>query len=128
MPYRQRIGSFAVSCYGVVLGIGRVDHVPDAQLYVDTDVEPLVVSEISTAGLSWSFAKDVRGEPCSMCALCIPCCGMRGAGGQRTLYLSCVRKLFGDTDGMLQPNAIQNMAQDRSEWRKYVIACCAAER
>ena len=52
----------------------------------------------------------------------------RRPGRQKTLHLSYIQKLLGDTDNMLQPNAIWTLAQNRGEWRKYVIACCEAER
>ena len=48
-------------------------------------------------------------------------------GRPRTLYLKYVQDLLGDSDGMLQPNNISSLAQDRSGWRNLVVACSAAE-
>ncbi len=42
-------------------------------------------------------------------------------------HLKYVQHLLGDSDGMLQPNKISSLAQDRSGWRNLVVACSAAE-
>ena len=38
-----------------------------------------------------------------------------------------IQKLLGDTDSDLKPEAIASLAQDRSKWRQFVVACSAAE-
>ncbi len=53
--------------------------------------------------------------------------GKRKPGRPRTLYLKYVQDLLGDSEGMLQPNNISSLAQDRSGWRNLVVACSAAE-
>ena len=42
-------------------------------------------------------------------------------------YTAYVQKLLGDTDNDLNPDAIASLAQDRSDWRQFVVACSAAE-
>ena len=124
-----KINSFATSCYRIMLNIKRIDHIPNAQLYVDTNTEPLI-NRVRSRQLTFlgHLLRMPEEEPCSTYAFYIPHHGKRRVGRQRTSYLSYIQKLLGDADGMLQPNAIQNLAQNRSVWRKFVIACCAAER
>jgi hypothetical protein len=38
------------------------------------------------------------------------------------LYLQHVQHLLGDIKGILQPNNIASLTQDRSDWRKLVAA------
>ena len=45
-------------------------------------------------------------------------------GGRRQVMH---HKLLGDTDSDFKPEAIASLAQDRSEWRKCVVVCSAAE-
>ena len=125
----SKINSFATSCYRIMLNIKRIDHVPNAQLYVDTNTEPLIkrvrLRQLTFLGHILRMPED---EPCMMYALYTPTHGRRRAGRQKTSYLSYVQKLLGDTDDMMQPQHIKNLALNRNQWRKYVIACCAAER
>ena len=125
----SKINSFATSCYRIMLNIKRIDHIPNAQLYVDTNTEPLI-NRVRLRQLTFlgHLLRTPEQEPCMTYALYTPTHGKRRAGRQRTSYLSYIQKLLGDTDGMLQPNAIRNLAQNRSEWRKFVIACCATSQ
>ena len=97
--------------------------------YVDTNTEPLIkrvrLRQLTFLGHILRMPED---EPCMMYALYTPTHGRRRAGRQKTSYLSYVQKLLGDTDDMMQPQHIKNLDLNRNEWRKYVIACCAAER
>ena len=56
-----------------------------------------------------------------------PSHGRRRPGRQATSYASYIQKLLGDTDSDLKPEAIASLAQYRSEWRSFVVACSAAE-
>ena len=66
-------------------------------------------------------------EPCRRYALYVPTHGRR-PGQQRTSYISYIQKLLGDTENDLHPDAIALLASDRRSWRKFVVACSAAER
>ena len=66
-------------------------------------------------------------EPCRRYALYIPTHGRRRPGRQRTSYLTYLQKLFGDAENDLNQDAIASLAADRYAWRKFVVACSAAE-
>ena len=42
-------------------------------------------------------------------------------------HLPCLFDVNMGTDSDLNPEAIASLAQDRSEWRQFVVACSAAE-
>ena len=67
-------------------------------------------------------------EPAKEYALCVPCHSKRKPGQQRTLfptkYIQC---LLGDMYSMLDHGQLTAMANDRCSWRKFVVACSAAE-
>ena len=48
--------------------------------------------------------------------------------GQRTLFLRYIQHLLGDTDNMIGPGKLSELAQDRCGWRKLVVACSVADR
>ncbi len=66
-------------------------------------------------------------EPVKEYAQYVPTHGKRKLGRSCTLYLKYVQDFLGDSDGMLQPNSISSLDQDRSGWRNLVVACSAAE-
>ena len=41
--------------------------------------------------------------------------------------MSYVQKLLGDTENYLHEETIASLASDRFTWRKFVVACSAAE-
>ena len=67
-------------------------------------------------------------EPCKEYALYIPPHGKRKPGRQRTLFLRYIQHLLGDTDNMIGPGKLSELAQDFCGWRKLVVACSAADR
>ena len=125
----SKINAFATSCYRIMLDIKRTDHIPNTQVYATTKTEPLIhrvrLRQLKFLGHVLRMPED---EPCRRYALYTPTRGTRRPGRQKTSYLSYIQKLCGDEDNMLQPEAISTLAQDRSEWRKFVIACSAVER
>ena len=125
----NKINSFATSCYRVMLNIKRIDHVPNSRIYDDTNTEPLV-NRVRLRQLKFlgHILRMPEEEPCRLYALYTPSHGRRKPGRQRTSYLSYIQKLLGDTNSMLHPKAIADLAQNRSDWRKFAIACCAADR
>ena len=54
-------------------------------------------------------------------ALYVPSHGKRKPGRPRLVYLQYIQHLLGDTKGMLQPNKITSLAQDRSAWSNRVV-------
>ena len=52
----------------------------------------------------------------------------RKPGRQRTLSLRYIQHLLGDTDNMIGPGKLSELAQDRCGWRKLVVTCSAADR
>ena len=48
--------------------------------------------------------------------------------GQRTLFLRYIQHLLGDTNNMIGPGKLSELAQDRCGWRKLVVACSVADR
>ena len=125
----NKINSFATSCYRVMLNIKRIDHVPNSRIYDDTNTEPLV-NRVRLRQLKFlgHILRMPEEEPCRLFALYTPSHGRRKPGRQRTSFLSYIQKLLGDTNSMLHPKAIADLAQNRSDWRKFAIACCAADR
>ena len=54
--------------------------------------------------------------------------GKRKPGRQKTLFLSYIQRLLGDTDHMIGQDKLSELAQDPCGWRKPVVACSAANR
>ena len=67
-------------------------------------------------------------EPCKEYALYIPPHGKRKPGRQQTLFLRYIQHLLGDTDNMIGPGKLSELALDRCGWRKLVVACSAADQ
>ena len=67
-------------------------------------------------------------EPCKEYALYIPSHGKRKPGRQRTLFLSYIQHLLGDTNNMIGPDKLSELAQDHCGWRKLIVACSADNR
>ena len=123
-----KINAFATSCYRIMLNIKRVDRIPNETIYNLTNTTPLVARvKIHQLKLLGHILRLEYGEPGNEYALYIPPHGKRKPGRPRTLYLQYVQHLLGDTEGMLQPNKIVSLAQDRISWRKLVVACSAAD-
>ena len=124
----ERINAFATSCYRIMLGIKRVDRIPNATVYNLTGTKPLIV-QVRTRQLKFlgHVLRLTDDEPIREYALYIPPHGGRKPGRPRILYLQYIQHLMGDFDGMMLPNVVVNSAQDRSFWRKLVVACSAAD-
>ena len=58
----------------------------------------------------------------------IPPHGKRKPGRQRTLFLRYIQHLLGDTDNMIGPGKLSELAQDRCGWRKLIVTCSAADQ
>ena len=124
----SKINAFATSCYRIMLNIKRLDRVTNTKVYQMTGSQPLITTvrqrQLRFLG---HILRRPEDEPCRRYALFVPSHGRRRPGRQATSYTSYIQKLLGDTDCDLKPEAIASLAQDRSEWRKFVVACSAAE-
>ena len=124
----NKINAFATSCYRIMLGIKRLDCVRNAQIYEMTNTQPLINTvrqrQLRFLGHILRMPED---EPCRRYALYVPTHGRRRPGRQKTSYMSYVQKLLGDTENDLHEEAIASLASDRFTWRKFVVACSAAE-
>ena len=124
----SKINAFATSCYRIMLNIKRVDRVTNAKVYQMSGTQPLITTvrqhQLRFLG---HILRRPEDEPCRRYALFTPSHGKRRPGRQATSYISYIQKLLGDTDRVLEPEAIASLAQNRSESRKFVDACSAAE-
>ena len=124
----NKINAFATSCYRIMLNIKRLDKIPNTTIYNLTNTVSLVV-QLRTRQLKFlgHVLRMPDDEPAKVYALYTPPHGKRKPGRQRTLFLRYIQRLFGDHEGLLQPDQITALAQDRSNWRKFVVACSAAD-
>ena len=124
----SKINAFATSCYRIMLNIKRLDRVTNTKVYQMTGSQPLITTvrqrQLRFLG---HILRRPEDEPCRRYALFVPSHGRRRPGRQATSYALYIQRLLGDTDSDLKPEAIASLAQDRSEWRKFVVACSAAE-
>ena len=125
----SEINAFGTSCYRIMLNIKRIDRVSNAKIYDLTQTAPLV-ENVRTRQLRFlgHVLRMPDDEPCKEYALYIPPHGKRKPGRQRTLFLRYIQHLLGDTDNMIGPGKLSELAQDRCGWRKLVVACSAADR
>ena len=105
------------------------DRVSNAKIY-DLTQTALLVENVRTRQLSFlgHVLRMPDDEPCKEYALYIPPHGKRKPGRQRTLFLRYIQHLLGDTDNMIGPGKLSELAQDRCGWRNLVAACSAADR
>ena len=52
----------------------------------------------------------------------------RKPGRQRTLFLSYIQHLLGNTDNMIGPDKLSELAKDCCGWKKIVVTCSADNR
>jgi len=124
----NKVNSFATSCYRIMLNIKRLDRVPNADIYAMTNTTPLIHQARSRQlGFLGHILRMPEDEPVRRYALYVPSHGKRKPGRQRTSYLAYIQHLLGDQGNMLQPNNIAELAQDRSQWKKFVVACTAVD-
>ena len=125
----SEINAFGTSCYRIMLNIKRIDRVSNAKIYDLTQTAPLV-ENVRTRQLRFlgHLLRMPDDEPCKEYALYIPPHGKRKPGRQRTLFLRYIQYLLADTDNMIGPGKLSEVAQDRCGWRKLVVACSTADR
>ena len=125
----SEISAFGTSCYRMMLNIKRSDRVSNATLYDLTRPVSLVENaRTRQLRLLGHVPRMPDDEPCKEYALYIPSHGKRKPGRQRTLFLSYIQHLLGDTDNMIGPDKLSELAQDCCGWRMLVVTCSAADR
>jgi len=124
----KKINSFATSCYRIMMNIKRLDRVSNATIYERSNTEPLInLARKRQLQFLGHILRMPEPEPSRRYALYIPSHGKRRPGRQKTTYLAYIQKMFGDTENMLDKDAIIETAMDRLRWRNFVVACLAAE-
>ena len=125
----DKINSFATSCFRVMLGVKRVDRVPNSEIYNRTNAKPLI-QKVITRQLQFlgHILRLPDEEPAKCYALYTPPHGKRRPGRQRMSFLKYIQQRLGDYDDILKPEQMAKMAMDRLNWKKIVVACAAAER
>ena len=131
-PSRRRtVDVNKLFCYGSLIRKRRNINLREyiAKIYDLTQTAPLV-ENVRTRQLRFlgHVLRMPDDEPCKEYALYIPPHGKRKPGRQRTLFLRYIQHLLGDTDNMIGPSKLSELAQDRCGWRKLVVACSAADR
>ena len=106
----------------------RMDRVPNSTIYNMTNTSYLI-ERVRTQQLKFlgHILRMPDDEPVKMYAFYTPSHGRRRPGRQRTSYLTYIQRMFGDYEGMLRPDQLVTLAQDRSKWRKLVVDCSAVE-
>ena len=124
----SKINTFATSCYRIMLGIKRRDRVSNTIVYSMTNSKPLIncVQNRQRRFLG-HILRLPEEEPARTYALYIPTHGKRRPGRPRTSYPAYVQRVLGYDEGMISTEQIAPLAQDRSAWRRLVVACSAAE-
>ena len=111
-----------------MLGIKRMDHVPNTTIYDMTKSEPLI-TRVKRCQLRFlgHIPRLPDEEPAKKYATYAPTHGRRRPGRPCTSYLTYIQRLLGDNEGMIEDRQIVTLAQDRRAWKKLVVACSAAE-
>ena len=124
----QYLDSYLTNCLRIILGIKRLDRVPNSELYRLTQLRP-VTQTIQEKQLRWigHILRKALDEPINIYALYQPTHGHRRRGRQRLLYPEYIAGLIND-EVTLSPPEIRKMAQDRIGWSKLVSDCSAADR
>ena len=116
---------FCMSCYRIMTGVKRLDHVTNKHVYSTVKQNPLSTT-VARRQLRWvghMLRRDVS-EPINKYALYEPPdhLGSKKCGRQPLSFVSQVAKLISN-NFQLSANEISKAAQDRKEWRRLVTAC-----
>ena len=123
-----KINAFATSCYRIMAGVKRRDHVTNSSIHSMTNTEPLIYSvRKRQLGFLGHILRLPDEEPARRYALYIPPHGKRRPGRPRTSYISYINHVLGYDEHEMSADQIATIAQDRSAWRNLVVACSAAE-
>ena len=113
------LDSFVTSCYRIMLNIKRIDHVTNAEIYKRTYQLPLS-DKIKRRQLTW-----VIEEPVRKYALYQPSEQLGSSKQGRKQTSRYIADII-NSSTHLTAQEIEEAAQQRDSWRKYVIACTPA--
>ena len=119
----SKIYSFATSCYRVLLGISRLDRVPNEDILATVGRRPLINS-VRRRQLGWLghvLRRDER-EPARIFALYTPEHGKAKQGKPPNIYLKQIASLlFEDTKDVTTSNIIE-LANNKTAWGRRTAA------
>ena len=117
----DKINSFATSCYRVMLGVRKVDKIPNSTIYKMTNEKPLSIS-VQQRQLKW-IGHPLRrepSEPSRIFAIYEPAHGKTGAGRPPLTYKQYICSLITTDIREATVQQLVDMASDRKKWRKMV--------
>ncbi|CAF0980581.1 unnamed protein product [Brachionus calyciflorus] len=121
----DELDSYATNCYRNMLGIKRLDKVPNSEIYKKVKQVPISL-KLAKRTLTWigHMLRRPTDEPIKIYGLYEPSqqMGRSKLGRQTTSYAKYVAKLINKST-TLTVEEIERAAQNRTEWRKLVIAC-----
>ena len=120
---KDKLNSFGSNCYRIMLGIKRIDKIPNKTFYETVEQEPLSV-KVARRQLTWIGHMIRRNDesPINTYGLYEPSIqmGKNIRGKPKLSYRKQIVQLLNPIID-LSAIEIQRMAQDRAEWKKLVI-------
>ena len=126
---KQVLNSFATSCYRIMLGIKRMDHVTNETIYALVNEKPLSLV-IARRQLTWvgHMLRAKESELIRKYALWEPeqQLGTARRGRPKLSFSKYVAELI-NTEYPPSAAEIEKAAQDRAKWKKLVLECTKAD-
>ena len=132
---RNELDSFATNCYRHILGIKRIDKVPNEIVYEMVEQQPLSIT-LAARQLTWvgHILRRPEEEPIKRYALYsqkeLFRKGRVSRGAPKLTYIKQVSTLLNpgvkDNGIVLESKDIEKIAKDRVIWRRRVIDCTGA--
>jgi hypothetical protein len=120
------IDGFGTNCLRVILGIKKIDHVPNEEIYKRSGMKPLTcfIRERQLGHLDHILRRD-DNEPCKVFALYEPTHGRRAQGRPKLSYSRYMAGLITDAPENCTRESITSLAQDRKKWGRIVAGAGA---
>jgi hypothetical protein len=120
------IDGFGTNCLRVILGIKKIDHVPNEEIYKRSGMKPLTcfIRERQLGHLDHILRRD-DNEPCKVFALYEPTHGRRAQGRPKLSYSRYMAGLITDTPENCTRESIISLAQNRKKWGRIVAGAGA---
>ena len=127
----SQINSFGISCYRTLLGISRLDRIPNLDILKRVKQEPLIQT-VRARQLGWlghTLRRD-NEEPAKVFALYEPPPGLGKckAGRPKLTYREHISAILTSQPDALSLENIVRLANDRKEWKKRVEACRSVQK
>ena len=120
----RQLDSFQTSCFRIILGVSRTDHVSNEEVYDRTGTVPLSQSvkarQIRFLG---HCLRRPQGDLISKYALYRPTHGKPRPGGRKILFHEYDAKLINPENPPPLPHEIRTLAQDRKAWKRMEVDC-----